>query len=85
MISVQVDEKEVRSLYLAEIAEKVKEIDAELVYWDANELKEELVWDGIPFKKHSFDPRFPKHKVGGKWYFPAQQVKEFLVQWISEQ
>ncbi|PGA60755.1 group-specific protein, partial [Bacillus pseudomycoides] len=33
MISVQVDEKEVRNLYLAKVEEKVKEIDAELVYW----------------------------------------------------
>lgn len=39
MISVQVDEKEVRNLYLAKVEEVVKEIDAELVYWDANELK----------------------------------------------
>lgn len=54
MISVQVDEKEVRNLYLAKVEEVVKEIDAELVYWDANELKEELVWDGIPYRKHSF-------------------------------
>lgn len=42
MLSVQVDEKEVRRLYLAKVEEKVKEIDAELVFWDANELKEEL-------------------------------------------
>ena len=86
MISVQVDEKEVRNLYLTKVEEVVKEIDAELVYWDANELKRRtcMGWNTIQ-KTFFFDHRFPKHKVGGKWYFPAQQVKEFLLQWLSEQ
>ncbi|MEH7153036.1 group-specific protein [Bacillus thuringiensis] len=85
MISVQVDEKEVRNLYLAKVEEMVKEIDAELVYWDSNELKRRtcMGWNTIQ-KEFFFDPRFPKYKVGGKWYFPAQQVKEFLLQWLSE-
>lgn len=54
MISVQVDEKEVRNLYLAEISEKVKKIDAELVYWDANELKRRTCMGWNTIQKHSF-------------------------------
>lgn len=85
MLSVQVDEKEVRKLYLAKVEEKVKEIDAELVFWDANELKRRtcMSWGTIQ-KEFFFDPRFPKFKVGGKWYFPSHETKKFLLQWLSE-
>ncbi|SCM00677.1 Group-specific protein [Bacillus cytotoxicus] len=31
-----------------------------------------------------FDPRFPKFKVGQKWYFPAKQTQKFLLEWAEE-
>ncbi|MET3697416.1 hypothetical protein SAMN05877753_10612 [Bacillus oleivorans] len=86
MIQVQIDEQEVRKMYLQKLEEKVKEIDAELVFWDASELKRRtcMSWNTIQ-KEFFFHPKFPKTKVGGKWYFPARQVKEFLLTWLNEQ
>ncbi len=65
MISVQVDEKEVRKIYLEKVEEKVRTIDAELVFWDTNELKRRtcMSWNTIE-KEFFFDPRLPKFKVG---------------------
>ncbi|HDX9549381.1 group-specific protein [Bacillus wiedmannii] len=85
MISVQVDEKEVRKIYLEKVEEKVRTVDAELVFWDTNELKRRtcMSWNTIQ-KEFFFDPKFPKFKVGSKWYFPSQKAKEFLLQWLSE-
>ena len=39
MITVSVDEIEVRRMYLEELKKHIKKIDAELVFWDTNELK----------------------------------------------
>jgi phage pi2 protein 07 len=86
MLTVQIDQSEVRQLYLQKLEEKIKEVDTELVFWDTNELKRRtcLSWNTIQ-KEFFFDPRFPKFKVGGKWMFPAQETKEFLLQWLREQ
>jgi hypothetical protein len=86
MISVQVNEEEVRQLYLKKLEEKIREVDAEMVFWDAKELQRRtcMSWNTIQ-QYFFFDPRFPKYKVGGKWYFPARETRAFLEQWLHEQ
>lgn len=86
MVDIQIDQSEVRQLYLQKLEEKIKQIDAELVYWDTAELKRRtgLSWNTIQ-EQFFFDQRFKKYKVGAKWVFPAQATKEFLLQWLSEQ
>ncbi|WAA10813.1 group-specific protein [Fervidibacillus albus] len=86
MIQVEINEQEIKELALEKIEEKLKSVDQELVFWDRKELMRRtcLSWNTIQ-DKFFFDPRFPKHKVGGKWLFPAQETKEFLLQWIREQ
>lgn len=85
MIQVQIDEEEVRQLYLKKIEEKIREVDAEKVFWDSKELMRRtcMSWNTIQ-KEFFYDSRFPKFKVGGKWYFPATETKEFLLQWLKE-
>lgn len=86
MINVQINEQEVRQLYFQKLEEKMKEIDAELIYWDSKELMRRtcLSWNNIQ-EKFFYDPRFPKYKVGQKWMFPAKQTRDFLLTWLSEQ
>ena len=86
MLTVQIDEQEVRKLLDEKIEQKIKEVDAELVFWDSKELMRRtcLSWNTI-LDKFFYDPRFPKFKVGGKWLFPAQETKEFLLNWLREQ
>jgi phage pi2 protein 07 len=86
MLNIQIDEQEVRRLYLEKLEEKIKELDNELVFWDMNELirRTGMCWNTIQ-KEFFFDPRFKKHKVGTKWRFPAEESKKFLLQWLSEQ
>lgn len=83
MFDVQVDESEVRELYLKKLDEKLEMVDAELVFWDSTELKRRtcLSWNTIQ-EKFFFHPDFPKFKVGGKWMFPAQETKQFLLKWL---
>lgn len=86
MIAVQIDEVEARRMCKEHIAELIKEMDAEFVFWDATELKRRtcMSWNFIQ-EQFFFDPRFPKRKVGSKWYFPARQTRDFLELWLSEQ
>jgi hypothetical protein len=86
MLNIQIDETEAKALYIEEVKKKINEFDVDLLFWDTNELKRRtcMSWGTIQ-EKFFFDPRFPKHKVGGKWMFPASETKDFLLKWISEQ
>lgn len=86
MIQIQIDEKQLNELYMSEIKKRLDQFDKELTFWDTKELKKRtcLSWNTIQ-EKFFFDPRFPKYKIGGKWLFPAEEAKAFLLQWISEQ
>ncbi|GED14034.1 group-specific protein [Aneurinibacillus migulanus] len=85
-INVDIDESEVRELCKQKVAELIKEVDVDFVFWDTSELKRRtcLSWNTIQ-DQFFFDPRFPKHKVGSKWLFPAKETREFLIRWLSEQ
>ncbi|ETT30687.1 hypothetical protein C161_27323 [Paenibacillus sp. FSL R5-192] len=86
MLSISVDEKEIKKLLKEKVAEILKEADAEYIFWDASELKRRtcMSWNFIQ-DQFFFDPRFPKRKVGSKWYFPVRETREFLEEWLTEQ
>lgn len=86
MLTVQIDEQEVQRLIREKLEEKLKEMDNEKVFWDSKELMRRtcMSWNFIQ-QQFFFDPRFPKFKVGNKWYFPAREAREFLETWLREQ
>lgn len=86
MLKIEINQQEVKQLYLEKLEEKIKELENELVFWDVNELMRRtgMCWNTIQ-KEFFFDPRFKKHKVGTKWRFPGEESKKFLLQWLSEQ
>lgn len=86
LLTVNVDEAEIRQLAKERIAELVKEADVELTFWDTAELKKRscLSWNTIR-DQFFFDPRFPKYRVGSKWLFPAKETRDFLLKWLAEQ
>lgn len=85
IVSLQINESAVQEQIRQRIGELVKEVDAEMVFWDRKELMRRtcMSWNFIQ-EQFFFDPRFPKFKIGSKWYFPAREAREFLVTWISE-
>lgn len=86
IVSINVDEAEVMKLCRERIGELIKEVDAEFVFWDTAELKKRtcLSWNTIQ-DQFFFDPQFPKHKVGSKWFFPAKETRAFLIKWLDSQ
>ena len=86
MLTVKIDESAVQEEVRRQVAEKLKEADTELVFWDAKELMRRtcMSWNFIQ-QQFFYDPRFPKAKIGSKWYFPARETREFLERWLAEQ
>ncbi|WP_203362411.1 hypothetical protein [Bacillus sp. REN10] len=86
MINVQVDEMMIEQLFIEELKKHLDRIDRSRTLWDMKELCRQVSMSENNIKeKFFYDPRFPKHKIGGKWYFPAQECEEFLLLWIKEQ
>jgi len=86
ILNVSVNDTVVRELLKEKIDEALKRADSELVFWDRKEMMRRtcMCWNTIQ-KTFFHDPRFPKWKVGRKWYFPARKTREFLEQWLREQ
>jgi hypothetical protein len=86
MLDVTVNRDLIRAMILEKLEEKIKEIDVELLFWDSKELKRRtcMSWNTIQ-KEFFYDSRFSKYKIGSKWYFPAEETKQFLLTWLSEQ
>lgn len=78
MISVQVDEKEVRKIYLEKVEEKVRTVDAELVFWDTNELKRRtcMSWNTIQ-KEFSLIQGSQNLKLVQNGTFHLKKLKSF--------
>lgn len=86
MLTVSINENEVKDLTRDEIKRVINEMDADLVYWDTKELMRRtcMSWNFIK-EQFFYDRRFPKKKIGAKWFFPAKETREFLIVWLSEQ
>lgn len=84
-IQVDVDEQKVEKLYLEAIDKKIEKVDVDLVFWDTKELKRRtrMSWNTIQ-DTFFFDERFPKAKVGTKWFYPAKEAESFLRNWLLE-
>lgn len=86
MIEVQLNEKYIEETFKEELRKRLDEIQSKKVFWDMKELQKQTNMSVNTIKEWFFyDDRFPKYKVGNKWYFPAKECEEFLINWIKEQ
>jgi hypothetical protein len=86
LMSISVDEVRVREMVLERIAQTVKQIEEEKVFWDTKTLVDKtcMSWNFIQ-ETFFFDPDFPKFKVHSKWLFPAKETRLFLERWLLRQ
>lgn len=86
MLQIQLNEKQIEEAFKKELNNRLKELEAEEVFWDMNDLQKKTKMSVNTMKDHFFyDERFPKYQVGRKWYFPAKETREFLLMWLKEQ
>lgn len=86
MLTIQIDEKALENQYLLEMRKRLEQLERRHTFWDMKELmKQTCMGENSIKEKFFYDPRFPKRKLNGKWYFPAAECEAFLLEWIKEQ
>ncbi|HDR4873505.1 TPA: hypothetical protein ACGX4N_002822 [Bacillus cereus] len=86
MLDIKIDEQKIEELFLEELRKRLDNIEQRKTFWDMKELCRQTSMSGSSIREYFFyDERFPKFKIGGKWYFPALEAEKFLLMWIKEQ
>jgi len=86
MLEVKLDQNYIEETFKRELRKRLDQIQSETLFWDMKDLQKNTRMSVNTIKDTFFyDPRFPKYKVGQKWYFPAEETKKFLLSWIKEQ
>lgn len=86
MLDIKIDEQKIEELFLQELRKRLDQIERRKTLWDMKELcKQTSMSENTIKDKFFYDERFPKYKIGGKWYFSALESERFLLMWIKEQ
>ncbi|PEA80791.1 hypothetical protein [Bacillus pseudomycoides] len=86
MLNINVDKQMVEQIFFKELRKRLDQIEHRKTLWDMKELcKQASMSENTIKEKFFYDERFPKYKIGGKWYFPALEAENFLLMWIKEQ
>lgn len=85
MIDIQVNEDELKSLYLAEVQKRLDKIEFQSMLMDSKQLCKmlSLSWPTVE-KVFLRDPNFPKIRVGSKWLFNRKEVQAYVDKWSIE-
>lgn len=79
MIQVQIDQEELKTMYLAKLDERMKEIEQEVFFMDSKALCQFIGMSWTNAMTHLIsDPDFPAIRLGNKWLFPKKEVTEYL-------
>lgn len=82
MLNISLDENELKKLYLEEVRKRVEEIEEDMFLIDTKELCRMLSLSRPTVEKlFIYDPNFPSMRVGKKWLFNRQEVKEYINRW----
>lgn len=86
MLTLNFDNDLLEKTFKEELQKRLDAIESKLTLWDMKELQKQTNMSVNTIKERFFyDDRFPKYRVGSKWYFPAKECEEFLLMWIKEQ
>jgi hypothetical protein len=86
MLTINIDEKQIEKMFLDELKKRLDQLEHRHTFWDMKELCRQTNMSETFIRETFFyDPRFPKYRVGRKWYFPAEECEEFLLMWLKEQ
>lgn len=82
MLNISLDENELKKLYLEEVRKRVEEIEEDMFLIDSKELCRMLSLSRPTVEKlFIYNPNFPSMRVGKKWLFNRQEVKEYINRW----
>lgn len=79
MIQVQINEEELKALYLQRLDERLKEIEQDVFFMNSAQLQKYLnmSWSTIE-KLFLHDPEFGATRLGSRWLFHKETVKSYM-------
>jgi excisionase family DNA binding protein len=82
MFNISLDENELKKLALEEFRKRMEEIEEDMFLIDTKELCKLLSLSRPTVEKlFIYNPDFPSIRVGKKWLFNRQEVKEYINRW----
>ncbi|WHX78850.1 excisionase family DNA-binding protein [Priestia flexa] len=82
MFNISLDENEFKKLALEEVRKRVEEIEEDMFLIDTKELCKLLSLSRPTVEKlFIYNPNFPSIRVGKKWLFNRNEVKEYINRW----
>lgn len=88
LLSIEIDHELVERIIVDQIKQKMKDLDSQKIFLTMEDLEHITGCSkGFIRDKILYDKRFARirRKVGRKWLFPADETKNFLIEWIKEQ
>lgn len=88
MITVDMEyyEKKAETILREEAQKRLDTLIIQHTLWDMKELARQVKMS-IPFIKDNFffNEDFPKYKVKSKWWMPAQEAHDYVINWLKQQ
>lgn len=86
MFEMKFNEAAAEELFLLELKKRLEQVERRLTFWDMDELCKQTCMSVNNIKdKFFYNPDFPKYRIGGKWYMPAEKTEKWLIDWIHQQ
>lgn len=79
MFQIQVDENQLKELYLAKVDEKLKQLEQDVFFMNSKQLQKYLnmSWSSIE-KLFLHDPDFGAVRLGSRWLFHKETVITYM-------
>lgn len=84
MIQVQINEEELKALYLQKLDERLEEIESEVFFMSSKELCRFVGMSWVSVSTHLLsDPDFPSIRNGVRWLFPKKEVAAYMAKYYE--
>ncbi|AQU78307.1 hypothetical protein [Planococcus faecalis] len=85
MIQVNINEEELKEIYIKMVEERLTELEAETFFLNSKQLQKfiGMSWNSITTHLMS-DPTFPAIRLGHKHLFPRYEVEQYMKKYYQE-
>jgi excisionase family DNA binding protein len=85
IIQLSLNEEGLKALFIQEVKKHLEKFEKEAILLDSKDLCKvlRLSWPTVE-KIYLQDPNFPSIRIGKKWLFNREKVKEYIDQWSDE-
>ncbi len=79
MITLEINQEQLKELYLRKVEERLEELEAEVFFMNSKQLTSYLNMSWNSICTHLlYEENFPKIRLGSKWLFKRKDVQEYM-------